>query len=175
MAERAWLSYTGAITGVIGAITGIAGAIMGYISYRRTQDLKALDLRLEVRKSENNLRGLVLGLPAHLEHAKKSRKAVAAAKGLWGSGANQKWIAEWETDTAAAHAMVARLPASSETYATLDHTALEDKLVATHAALRSAQQLHAKYAGYLAADDKDRDHIKEDVRVNTQVLSFKLF
>ena len=51
MAEPHWAGYVGMVTGVIGAITGIAGAIMGYIGYRRSNKLKSLDLRLELRKS----------------------------------------------------------------------------------------------------------------------------
>lgn len=50
MADPDLLGYTGAITGVIGAISGIAGSVLGYIAYRRSDQLKALDLRLELRK-----------------------------------------------------------------------------------------------------------------------------
>jgi hypothetical protein len=48
MADATWLSYVGAITGVIGTVTGIAGATMGYVGYRRSVKVKALDLRLEL-------------------------------------------------------------------------------------------------------------------------------
>lgn len=168
MSEPAWLSYTGAITGVVGAITGIAGAIMGYIGYRRTKELKALDLRLELRKGENELRGLVQDLPAHLEHAQKSRKAVASAIGHLGSGALKKWLADWEADFESANSMVAALPPTSAEYGALDHATLEGKLVAVHAALGNARQLREKYDAMLAADDRERDHIREDVRARTE-------
>ncbi|WP_157058448.1 hypothetical protein [Azoarcus sp. CIB] len=46
MTDSDLLAYVGAITGVIGAITGIAGAVMGYFSYRKTNEIKALELRL---------------------------------------------------------------------------------------------------------------------------------
>jgi hypothetical protein len=40
----------GSVTGIIGAITGPAGCILGVLSYRRSQQIKALYLRLELRK-----------------------------------------------------------------------------------------------------------------------------
>jgi hypothetical protein len=46
MPDPASLSIIGAVTGIIGAIAGIAGFVLGYISYRRSQQIKALDLRL---------------------------------------------------------------------------------------------------------------------------------
>jgi len=50
MAEPHWTAYVGIVTGAIGAVTGIAGAIMGFIGYRRSTAIKALDLRLDLRK-----------------------------------------------------------------------------------------------------------------------------
>lgn len=100
MSESDWLSFTGAITGVIGAITGIAGAVMGYIGYRRTEQLKALDLRLELRKSENTLRADVQDLAVLLEQTKKSHTAVASAIGQLGSGALKQWLDQLDTDVA---------------------------------------------------------------------------
>jgi hypothetical protein len=50
------MSFVGVITGVVGTVTGIAGAAMGYVGYRRSVKMKALDLRLELRKAENTLR-----------------------------------------------------------------------------------------------------------------------
>lgn len=161
MSESVWLSYAGAITGAVGAITGIAGAVMGYISYRRTQDLKALDLRIELKKAENELRELVRELPTHLEYAKKSRNAVSSATGRLGSGALKKWLAEWETDLASVNSMVSALPASNAAgYQQLNHDALEEKLIDVHAALGAARKLGEKYDKSLAADDLDRNHVR---------------
>jgi hypothetical protein len=47
MSAPLWLSYVGAVTGVIGAITGIAGAVMG-ISFCLSQfeaQIQDLELR----------------------------------------------------------------------------------------------------------------------------------
>jgi hypothetical protein len=47
MAEPHCTGYVGIATGIVGSITGIAGEIMGYVSYRRSNNIKALDVRLE--------------------------------------------------------------------------------------------------------------------------------
>ena len=46
--------YVGMATGIIGAITGVAGMILGYVSYKHSNTLKSLDLRLELRKAVND-------------------------------------------------------------------------------------------------------------------------
>ena len=57
---------TGTVTGIIGAITGSVGCITGLISYRRSQRIKALDLRLELRKLASDVRAEVEALPGPL-------------------------------------------------------------------------------------------------------------
>lgn len=164
MSDSELLSYIGAITGVIGAAVGTAGAVMGYVSYRRTEEIKSLDLRLELKKAENDLRNIAADLPAHLEYVKKSHKRVAAATQHLTSGAFQKWIADWESDFGSAQAMVSALPEPSSEYANLSHSALESKIVAVHAAFCDARTLREKYDAMLDVDDKEREHIREDLR-----------
>ncbi len=76
MPDPASLSIIGAVTGIIGAIAGIAGFVLGYISYRRSQQIKALDLRLELRKQVSDLRAMVEELPDLLPRSWESRIAV---------------------------------------------------------------------------------------------------
>jgi hypothetical protein len=42
MPAPAWLSYVGAITGIIGACRGIVGALLSYVNYRRVSNIKAM-------------------------------------------------------------------------------------------------------------------------------------
>ncbi len=79
MSEPDWMGYVGMATGIIGAITGISGAIMGYVSYRRSNSLKSLDLRIELRKAINVAQSNLQQLEKLIEHANKSREAVASA------------------------------------------------------------------------------------------------
>ena len=168
MSEPAWLSYAGIITGTVGAITGIAGATMGYISYRRSGQMKALDLRLELRKAVNDLRSTVQSLLPLLERAKNSHTAVAAAIGHLGSGALQQWISDWEADISAAKLLESEVPGPSTNFENLAHSELETKLVAVHSVQSKVTRLSEKYHTTLAADDKEREQIRADVRIQTQ-------
>jgi len=58
MAAPNWVSY-------VGMVTGISGAIMGYISYRRSGQIKALDLRLELAKDRTGARSLLIACPRY--------------------------------------------------------------------------------------------------------------
>jgi hypothetical protein len=71
MADSNWASYVGMVTGVI-------GAVMGYISYRRSNEIKSLDLRLEYRKSINDCVSAISKAEKLLPYANKSRERVVA-------------------------------------------------------------------------------------------------
>jgi hypothetical protein len=166
MSDPVWLSYAGALTGVVGAVTGISGAVMGYVAYRRSGELKALDLRLELRKSESELQRTVEELPARLEYAKKSHIAVASAIGMFGSGAFKRWDTDWQADLASVRSLPTELPPANFDYASASHSELEARLVAVHALRGKAAHIQEKYEAALAADDKEREHIRADHRVS---------
>jgi hypothetical protein len=100
MAEPIWTNYVAIATGIIGAITGIAGAIMGYVSYRRSNKLKAFDLRLELRKAANDVHADLARLRDLFNKADKSRQAVNAAMGMSRSGAMVSWQNKLKADRA---------------------------------------------------------------------------
>ncbi len=160
MAEPAWLSYTGAISGIIGAVTGVTGSILGYVAYRRTDQLKTLDLRLELRKSETTLNAVGKELVPLLDYAKNSKKAVSAASGMLGSGAISKWISDWEADRTSAVTLTEGLPSTNDNYSDLSPTELEAKLVQVHSLQSAIDHLKKKYEESVAADDRDREQIK---------------
>lgn len=168
MSDPVWLSYTGAVTGVIGTITGVAGAIMGYIGLRHSKQLKALDLRLELRKADSDLRAVVHELQPLLELAKKSHDRVAAATGMLKSGALEQWTSVWKEDLSAVRALETELPDAESDYTSATPHELESTLVAVHSMASRAARLREKYAELLAADDRERDHIREDLRIRTQ-------
>ena len=158
MTETEWLSYTGAITGVIGTLTGIGGAIMGYISYRRSGQLKALDLRLELRKADHDLRDTVKGLGPLLDRAMKSRRSILAAIGQYNSGAHDQWVSEWEQTQKEVRVLEENLPDLDTDHKDLGASALETNLVTVHATQSKAAQIRDRYSTYLESDDKEREH-----------------
>jgi hypothetical protein len=168
MADSNWLSYVGAITGTIGAITGIAGAAMGFVSYRRSGQMKALDLRLELRKVVCDLHDTMQSLPPLLERARRSRTAVAAATGQ--SGALQQWQGEFDKDLSSVQQLAADAPDLSSTYESMSYSELESELVSVHQVQSKAIRLSEKYRASLAADDKEREHVRADVRSATHAI-----
>ena len=107
----------GTVTGIVGAITGPAGCVIGWISYRRSQQIKTLDLRLELRKQVSGVRVDIEALPALLERARASRSAVRSAMGRGQqSGDNLIWKAELENDLKTVQALSCELPDAKETY-----------------------------------------------------------
>ena len=159
MADPVWLGYTGAIAGVIGAVTGVAGSVLGYIAYRRSDQLKALDLRLELRKNVASLISDASELLPLLEYAQKSKLAVAAATGMYKSGATEKWVSECEVDKTTATSLIEKLPKADEPYAEFSPSDLESKLVEVHSQQDAISRLRKKYEESLATDDKDRAQI----------------
>lgn len=155
----------GTVTGIVGAITGPAGCVIGWISYRRSQQTRTRELRLELRKQVAGVRVDIEALPALLERARSSRSAVRSAMGRGQqSGDNLIWRAELESDLKTAQALVRELPDSQETYQGSKPRKLENTLVGVHALAARAAQLRNKYEAALASDDKDRDHIRANVR-----------
>ena len=159
------LGIIGAVTGIIGAITGSAALVLAWISYRRSQQIKALDLRLELRKQVSDVRTVVEALPDLLERSRASRMAVLAAIGVLKSDAFEIWEADLESDLKTAQALTWEVPDADETYQRSKHQDLETKLVEVHTLAGNAARLRDKYLTELAYDDKQRDHIKADVRV----------
>lgn len=164
MSEPGWMGYVGMSTGLIGAITGISGAIMGYVSYRRSNSLKSLDLRIELRKAINVAQSNLQQLEKHIVYANKSREAVAAATGRFKSGMMEKWKQEVEADKNAVKLLFQNAPAADETYDDLTPKELELTLVEVHRLQVQIDELRKKYDATVLADDEERKHIRDDVR-----------
>jgi hypothetical protein len=164
MFNPATLGIIGAATGIVGAISGVVGLVLGWTNYRRLQQIKALDLRLELRKQVSDVHAIVEALPSLLEQSRASRRAVLAAKGASHSSAFEFWRSELESDLKTAHALEAELPDAAQTSRLSKPENLESKLVEIHALAGKAAGLRDKYRMALASDDKEREHIRADAR-----------
>jgi len=168
MSETSWLAYTGAVAGIIGAITGIAGAVTGYYALRRTSELKALDLRVDLRRTESTLRVDIQDLVPLLERAKRSRTRLAAAQGRYRSGAISQWLVEWDADLAEANSLVSGSSVLDVDCTDFAEANLELRLLAVHRLRDQVTRLSKKYIDAIAEDDRGRDHLREDQRAFTQ-------
>lgn len=152
MGEQDWLGYAGVITGVIGAITGVVGSALGFVAYRRTDQIKALDLRLELRKNNASLISDGNELLPLVEHAERSRLAVASAKGMYNSGATEKWVSECKGDRSIIESLIIKIPDAGEIYNDLSASELESKLVEIHTLQDKISRFRKKYDDSIASD-----------------------
>lgn len=158
MAVPDWVSYVGLVGGVVGTVSGC-------LAYRRTGQLKVLDLRLDLRKIDADNRSLVESLPNQLDLAKRSHERVLAALGSVNSGAMVHWKTEWDKDVDATHALKGELPAKDAHYRGVAADELETLLVAGHTLQAKAKAIADKYAASLANDDRDREFIRSKLPV----------
>jgi gas vesicle protein len=166
MSEPAWMSYVGMATGVVGAITGIAGAIMGYVSYRRSNSLKSLDLRIELKRALNVAQASVQKLDSLIDYANKSREGVASATGRFKSGMMQKWKEEVEEDKNNVKLLRQNTPETNKSYTNNSPKELESELVEVHRLQIQIDAVRSKYEAAVRADDEERKHIRKDVRAH---------
>lgn len=157
VSDLPWLSIVGAVGGVIGALGGVVGSVLGYMGYRRARDGKALDLRLELRKAESDVRGVVGGLPDLIERAKLSRVQVFEIDGRGGSRALNTWKASCDTDRKNVDFQKNELSELDLDSATLtDYARLESALSSVYDLKRRASEMQAKYEEELANDRRSR-------------------
>jgi hypothetical protein len=155
MADAHWTSY-------VGMVTGIAGAVMGLLAYRRTTRIKALDLRLELRRAEGDLIATLEKLDKLIPYANQSRERVAAASGGLDSGAMVQWKLELDVDLKKLEDFKAQQPSKDANHSGLKPEELESKLVAVHRLQGLTNALKSKYESALAADDERRKEIREN-------------
>lgn len=144
---------------VVGTVTGVAGAVMGWISYQEVRRLKALDLRLELRRLEGDTTDTLRELPELLHHAQQSRVHVAAALGSLGTGAIEGFKQQVATDLSAIHSLATTFTPALD-YASLTHEQLEARLVVVHRLKQTVARYVDTYNAALAKDDKDREYIR---------------
>ena len=168
MTGEVWLSYAGSIGGLIGALTGIGGVILGALAFRRTGQLKALDLRLELRRCERMLTSEDADIVELLESAKKSHTRLGAAQGGYRSGAMQHWLAEWDTDLANAKLLREQVIALGTASNSMSQGDLEIRLNAVQDLQHKLGKLAGKYNGSLIKDDEGRVQLRADQRAAMQ-------
>ena len=139
MADLHWTSITGIVTGAIGSATGIAGAILGYLGYKKSKQIKALDLRIESKRAVTDTIVDFEKLREQMKKGNESRKAVAAAMGFFSSSAMNQWKEEFASDQKAVRVLTKELPYENSNYDDLDEKGLENKLIESHRIQRKIQ------------------------------------
>lgn len=158
MWDSAWITYGGLASGIVGAVGSI-------LAWWRVGQVKSLDLRIELAKAEVEINAIVKDLPEFLELSRRSRERITAATGQ--SGVFQGWIEQWNTDFKTVQSFSAWLPPVNQKISKLSQTELEAKLINAVRLQTQARLLKEKYTVEIAADDKERDNIRTDVRSST--------
>jgi hypothetical protein len=161
MSETEVLSYVGAITGVIGALTGIAGSIMGYISYRKSNEVKALELRLELTKLGQDTFFKADGLGDLMARAKRSREAVSAAKGTRSSGAMEHWHRQYAADQGSLGGINESIDEFNIDYSSADLNAMEIALGEIHGLRSIVIAIADRYTASIEEDDRNREFLRD--------------
>lgn len=147
---------------LLAILISLASAVTSVASYRRAARVKAFDVRVEVRKSEESLRLLVKGLRPMIDHASQSRKRVLNAQGLGRSGNEIHWQQQVAEDMIVLSELEGAVPASQPTHALTDLNTLADRLVELHSLQTRGRSLQEKYVAALAADDRAREIIRSE-------------
>ena len=155
--DPAWLAY---VTGVVGMLTGIAGMVTALATYRRVSHMKTLELRLELKRVENETRTVLGQLPALIGQAQGSRTSVLVAAGGLGSSAQVAWHQGFERDRVDVDALVKALPAPGDDYRALGADELESRLAAIDALRTRAARIRDKCYGTIAEDEKSREQLQ---------------
>ena len=146
-------------------IKGIAGVMMGLISQKKINNMKALDLRLELKKSEADYYSKISKIKKLLEEANKSRQSVASATGKLKSGMMKEWKKDFALDKESLASLSDTFPYKKQNYDRLVPNELESKLIEIHKLQNNLRQLEDKYIATIQSDDTERNHIRENTRV----------
>jgi len=152
------------ITGITGAVTGIIALIVSIKNYARVSAMKALDLRLELQKSFNNLDVVLSGIDAYLDFVHQSHMRVLAATGRNQSGEMRMFEEEFGNDKARLRRLLGTQPRRDGSYDKHAPDDLEKLLVSVHAFQAQISELRGKYQRLFEADEDRRKEIRAEHR-----------
>lgn len=161
MSEQHWLSWTGAISGMVGAITGVIGAVLAAKANRRVDEIKAREMRLELRRAAADLIAKYGGLAPLINRADQSRIRVLSARGMLRSSLKDGWTAQVSADKAEVEALKDSIPLPSNDYQSMTEADLEAELVRIHGLMHVVTAMHDKYVSEIAADDVQRARLSQ--------------
>ena len=160
MTNNDLLSYVGAITGLVGAVTGIAGSFMGYFGLKKTGEIKSLELRLEVIKAAAEVFQSIDSSGELLDRAERSRDAVAAAMGMYHSGAREHWRRQLVADKESLENLSESFDELNIDYADSNMRELEKAIGELFALRTLLDGIGQRYKESLLEDDRNRQSVR---------------
>jgi hypothetical protein len=150
------------VSGVIGAVTGVVALVVSIKTYINASAMKALDLRLELERTFNNLDIVLSGIDGYLDFARDSHLRVLAATGRNQSGEMQLFEEEFANDKTRLRRLLSSQPKREGNPERLSAHDLEKVLATTHAFHLQLADLRGKYQKLLDADEVRRKEVRED-------------
>jgi len=150
----------GTITGIIGAVAGVIALFISIKNYVRVNALKALDLRLELQRSFNNLDVALSGFEAYLDFVHQSHVRVLAATGRNQSGEMRLFEEDFANDKRRLRSLLDSQPRRETNYEKHTPDELEKLLVSLHAFQVQISDLRRKYQTLFEADEDRRTEIR---------------
>jgi len=130
------------------------GAVIAYAAYRRSARGWMYDMRPELQTELASLRAAVEALPAQIDLAKRSRKAVAYAAGNKATEGLQQWLSELDLDLSEAELLRSQLSAADADQSSSDMD-VEIKLVEVLTLSLRANALAEKYRATISVHETD--------------------
>lgn len=152
------------ITGITGAVIGVIALVISIKNYVRVSTLKALDLRLELQKSFNNLDVVLSGVEGYFDFVHQSHMRVLVATGRNQSGEMKLFEEEFANDKARLRRLLGTQPRRDANYEKHTPDELEKLLVSVHAFQVQVADLRSKYQRLFEADDHRRKEIRVEHR-----------
>lgn len=152
------------ITAIVGAVTATIALIVSIKSYVRVSSMKALDLRIELEKSFNNLEIVLSGIDSYLGFVHQSHLRVLAAVGLGRSGEQMLFDSSFATDKQRLRTLLASQPRRETSYQRYSTQELECALTAVHNFHVQVTDLRSKYQNIYDSDEERRKEIRAEHR-----------
>ncbi len=148
------------ITGIVGAITGVIALIISIKNYMRVSAMKALDLRLELQRSFDNLDVVLSGIEGYLDYVHQSHMRVLAATGRNQSGEMTLFEEDFANDKTRLRRLLGSQPRRDANYEKCAPDELERLLVTVHAFQVQIAGIRSKYQKLFESDEERRKEIR---------------
>ena len=157
------MTAIGTISGLIGAVAGIFGLIMGYVAYRRSNELKKSDRRVDLHKITNDTRIAGEDLLELVKLAIRSRRAINNAIGMFHSGAMKKYESQHEADSRQATELFEQVAKRTKepNYDAKSLRQLEQELVEIHRIKSEIDHLTRRYKESIQQDENQRHQLQK--------------
>jgi hypothetical protein len=151
--------------GIIGAVTGLFGTVLSIVAHEHSKKLVRANAWHDVEVAHDQVTRGAAALVDLLPHALKSRRNINAARGLFKSGAMEKFTAEHTVDTTAAAELRDAVKAiDAARFPHLSYDDLMEQLTVLRKLRGGLEDLMKKYEASLAEDRNNVEQLRADKR-----------